>query len=162
MTISLASLAQGLLRHAAVAGALALSLAVLPAAAAPVTGDEACQAYFAAIGSPSPMRRATKLQEDVQVGCVAQPGDGNVTDTIDAGSPKPNQTFDIIELTSGYSAAGRCDPGPYGTHEVQQTNGRNASVRLTTTCNYRAIGGSGTGRYCAKCYILRLKYRRAR
>jgi hypothetical protein len=93
---------------------------------------------------------------DVQVGCTAASGDGDVGDAASVSAGDANQTL-IVDVLSSGDPTGRCDPGPLGSVNSEMSGDRVAGVKLSTTCNYRSFGGTGQGA-CAKCYQVRVRY----
>lgn len=163
-----------------------LVLGATAAPAAGVTGEAACgefltrkssQSLFLTVQPPQPVlvqlppvvskkKKKKKAKPvfalvqpqyvDVQVGCTAASGDGDVADGASVSTDNPNQTLVVDVLSSG-DPAGRCDPGPLGQLSTEMNGDRTVAVKLATTCNYRSFGGGGQGP-CAKCYQVRVRY----
>ncbi len=162
---------------------LAVALLGVAPAVAGMTGEAACAEFFASTGTqslfltvppPQPVvapvaaakgkkKKRKKLAApsqptyvDLQVGCTAAGGDGDVADSQSLSTANPNQTLVVQVLSSG-EPAGRCDAGPLGLVSTEVSGDNTVAVKLSTTCNYRSFGGSGQGA-CAKCYQVRVRF----
>lgn len=120
-------------------------------------GDAACQYYFSKSSLTAERMSQRTVERRFQVGCVAGPGDGTIRDSKEFEAPT-NWVIDKVEqLAPTNQPAGRCDPPPsLGTHLFDAVTNK---VTLSTSCNYRSLGGSGSGP-CAKCYQIRIVLKR--